>query len=64
MASHAKPYVFDGGQSIKGVDVDIIENFARKFNLKVKYIIADEPLREIFSNEQHFEIFSQSFKFS
>lgn len=64
MGSHAKPYVFDGRQSIKGVDVDIIENFARKLNLKAEYIIADEPLGEVFSNEQHFENFSQSAEFS
>lgn len=52
LASVAEPFViYDKNSSIpNGLDVDIINNFAKQFNLQVKFLIANENLNEIFAN--------------
>lgn len=64
MASQAKPYVYAQTKSLKGLDVDIMENFAKRQNLKIDYIIADQPLKEVFCSEDRFYNFSQTIEFS
>lgn len=53
MISQTEPFAyFDAKQySLKGLDVEIIKNFARKFNLKMNYFITNETLNEVFSSE-------------
>lgn len=63
MASQAKPYVYENKPSIRGLDVDIIKNFAKRYNLKIDYIITDQQLKEVFSSEDRFNNFSQSTEF-
>lgn len=47
--SERKPFVIlDGNATPTGLDVLIIENFARKFNLKIKYIIMNTSMNDIF----------------
>lgn len=50
MASISEPFViFDSKTStLKGLDVDIINNFAKKYNLAVEFVIANESLNEAF----------------
>ena len=64
MVSQSKPFAFYENQSLKGLEVDIIENFAKRRNAKIKYIVTDAPLKEVFSSEEHFTNFSQSAAFS
>lgn len=64
MASQAKPYVYEEKRSFRGLDVDIIENFAKKHNLKTEYVSANEPLRSVFNSEDRFNNFSQSVELS
>lgn len=49
MSSQAKPYVFHENGSLKGMEVDIITNFAQKFHLKVNLVEVNESLKDIFS---------------
>lgn len=62
MASEAKPFVFKDKQSVKGVEIELIKNFAKKFKLDVEYIVTNESLREVFSNEIQSELFLRSIK--
>lgn len=50
MAFIAEPFVIYDRKSstLKGLDVDIIENFAKKFNLHVKFLLSNESLNELF----------------
>lgn len=64
MASQAKPYVYEQKQSFRGLDIDIIENFAKKHNLKIEYVSASESLREVFGSEDCSNKFSKSAEFS
>lgn len=62
MVSHAEPFVYFDvkKQSLKGLDVEIIKNFAKKFNLKINYIVTNETLNEVFSSENRVVRFSES----
>lgn len=53
-----------GNQGIQRLDFEIIEKFAKKFKLKIEFIITNETLNEIFSDECFFQEFSQSDAFS
>lgn len=52
MASLSQPFViFDEETStLKGLDVDIINNFAKKYNFHVDFVIANESLNGAFSD--------------
>lgn len=54
MVSQAEPFVFidNATQKLNGLDVKIIENFAKRVNLQVNYIITNESLNEVFSTEK------------
>src|SRR5215468_785866 len=56
--SERKPFVIlnENGQP-QGLDTLIIENFAHKFNLKIKYFVVNTSLNYIFSNENNFNAF-------
>lgn len=49
MVSQSKPFAFYENQAFKGLDVNIIENFAKKFKLNIKYVLANESLFAVFS---------------
>lgn len=53
MASPIEPFVvYNPNQSkLIGLDVEIIENFAKKFNFEVKFIMTNESVLEIFSSD-------------
>lgn len=55
MVSPSKPFAFYENGLFKGLDVNIVENFARKFKLKIQYILANESLNEIFLTEGDLE---------
>lgn len=55
MVSPSKPFAFYENQSFKGLDVLIVENFAKKYKLKIKYILANESLNKQFLTESGFE---------
>lgn len=50
MAFIAEPFVIYDRKSttLKGLDVDIIKIFAKKFNLHVKFLLSNESLNELF----------------
>lgn len=52
VASVAEPFVIydENSSTPKGLDVDIINNFAKQFNLQVKFLMANENLNEISAN--------------
>lgn len=53
--SERKPFVFlNENGAPKGLDVLIIENFARKLNLKIDYFIVDSSLNYIFTDKNYF----------
>lgn len=60
MASQADPYVSYDEKSLKGLDIDIIDNFAMEFHMQVEYSITNETLKEVFSSEIRFDNFLQS----
>ena len=64
LVSQSKPFAFYENQSLKGLEVDIIENFAKSRNAKIKYFATDAPLKEVFSIEEHLTSFLQSDAFS
>lgn len=64
MVSESKPFAFYENHSCKGLEVEILENFAKRQNLKVEYIVIGAPLREVFSSEEQFNNFSKSPEFS
>lgn len=54
--SNRPPFVFqDKNGAMKGLDVLIIENFAKKANLQIKYKHFDASLNEMFGREDTFE---------
>ena len=63
MVSQSKPFAFYENQSLKGLEVDIIENFVKRRNAKINYVAANSSLKEIFSIEELFDNFSQSATF-
>lgn len=46
--------------SIVGLDIDLISNFARKVNVEIEYIITNETLTEIFNDKYRTNTFLQS----
>ena len=62
MVSQTEPFAyFDAkNQSLMGLDVEIVNNFAKKFKLKVKYIVLNESLNELFTSENRIEPFTKS----
>lgn len=50
--------VLDQNETLMGLDVQILENFAKKFKLQIDYVIVDASLNYVFSNEQEFRKFS------
>lgn len=62
MVSLAEPFAFfdNKKQALDGLDVKIIENFGRKFDLKINYIVVNETLNEVFGSEDHFRSFMNS----
>lgn len=62
MASQIKPFVFYENRLLKGLEVDMIENFAKQFNLSIEYIVTNESLNEIFNSKDHAEKWFKSIK--
>lgn len=62
MASPIEPFViYNPNQStLIGLDVKIIENFAKRFNLETNFIITNESLLEIFSSDDRTTHFQRS----
>ena len=60
MASQAKPFVFRKEESINGMEIEMINNFAKTFKLHVDYIIANESLKEVFSDRKQTKRFLKS----
>ena len=53
------PFVILGrNRTSMGLDVQILENFAKKFHLQIDYVIINSSLNCAFSNGQHFRSFS------
>lgn len=56
--SERDPFVvFNQNGAPKGLDILIIENFARKLNLKIDYFLVNISLNYIFTDENHFNAF-------
>lgn len=57
MVSQSEPFAIHDSnrQSLKGLDVKMMDHFARKLHLEVKYIIANESLNVEFSLDDHTE---------
>lgn len=53
MASLSEPFVIldEKLSTLRGLDVDIINNFAKKYNLVVEFVIANESLNLAFSSD-------------
>lgn len=64
MASPIEPFVaYSPNQStLIGLDVKIIENFAKQFKLETKFIVTNESLLEVFSSDQRTASFLRSVK--
>lgn len=62
MISPAEPFAyFDVKQNtFKGLDVEIIRNFGRKFNLKMNYFVTNETLNNVFSSKNRLDKFLKS----
>lgn len=58
--SEQKPFSYlDQNGKPKGIDVEIIENFGRKFNLQIDYVPFNTSLNFQFINEKNFRRFSK-----
>lgn len=60
MASVSKPFIFHENKSLKGMEIELINGFANKFELNVDYIVANESLKEVFNNVNRSNQFMQS----
>lgn len=60
--SQQKPFVIlDKNGSPTGLDVSIMENFAKKFNIHIDYIVVNSSLNYVLTNETNINsLFSQS----
>lgn len=56
MISRYEPFVNDLNQP-NGLDIQILENFAKKYNLTINYIPANQSLREIFNENDIAKLF-------
>lgn len=51
--SERRPFVIlDQNGTPKGLDISIIENFAKKFHLQIDYIVINSSLNYVFANEE------------
>lgn len=58
--SERKPFLtFNPDGSIRGVDVSILNNFARKFNLNIEYQFVNTSLNYILSSEEKLTNFAK-----
>lgn len=59
LISKYEPFVFftneTESQGPKGLDISILNNFAKKFNLQIEYIQSNESLREAIVSEHKFK---------
>lgn len=62
MVSQAEPFTYFDvkSQSLMGLDIEIIKNFAKKFKLKAKFILMNESLNELFTSENRIKHFTKS----
>lgn len=60
MVSQMKPFAYYEENSFKGIEIDILENFGKRFKLNIKYLEANETLNEIFSNHNQTKHFLKS----
>lgn len=52
------PFVYrNQAGGLQGLDISIIENFAKRLNLKIKYIEYNSSFNEMFMKEETFENF-------
>lgn len=52
------PFVFlDQNETPKGLDVLIIENFAKQLYVQIDYVIFNSSLNYVFANKKHFSAF-------
>lgn len=65
MYSHQAPFVIksDLDGSLKGLDISIMENFAKKMNLHIEYIQSNESLHSVFNSDKKFENFMENHSF-
>lgn len=53
--SQRPPFVFQNSAgALNGLDILLVENFAKKTNLQIKYIEYKTPLNEVFIKEKTF----------
>ena len=64
MMSQANPFAFHENGVFKGLEVKIVENFAKKFKLNVRYIHATESLNEMFVTEGRFVNATKAMRYS
>lgn len=61
MYSIREPFVMEShlkGSMLKGLDVSVVENFARKFQMKTTYIRSNESLNSVFNSEEDLRNFT------
>lgn len=61
MFSNREPFVIEDkiNYVLNGLDVSIMENFAKKFNFKTEYIRSNQPLNLAFHSEEAFQNFTR-----
>lgn len=61
LASIAEPFVIYDKETSKlsGLDIDIVTNFAKKVNLQVEFIMANESLKAVLNSENRLRNSSQ-----
>lgn len=62
MVSPAEPFAYFDAKNhyLNGLDVKIINNFAKKYNLKINYVVTNENLNEAFNSENRVDNFLES----
>lgn len=61
MISQSDPFFLRQSTSLRDLDVEIIENFAKTMKYQVKYIVINKTLGEIFDTEKAFDEFSLNY---
>lgn len=64
MISESEPFASHANrpQSFRGLDIKIMENFAKKLGLSIEYITTNECLNEVFSSKNHTDNLFRSIK--
>lgn len=62
LVSQSKPFVILENRPIKGLDIEILNMFGKKYNLEIEYIISNTSLNEAFCTDESFKHFTQSMK--